>query len=312
MKLDKLNYFLLRVFKSILRTRNISETARELCMTQPAISNALNRLREMLNDALFVRRSSSLILTPKAEQLAPEILSLLEVMDDLSRISKSYDPFNEHKHFRIGVTPGIRSLVYNKILQTLSGFDVSLEFLPVEYVYAENATAYIDADLILGLVTPPKQLKHQLLFSDNIVVVGRKDHSVLSKNDFTLEDYLSLQHIIIHDIPDEYNPLFKIINGKSDSRRIFAKIHEYHEFTHMIDNTDFIITTSRLLANTHQKQHDNLIIRDLPVDVSTTIPFYAAWPEITDNIACNIWLREQLLELQYTANDDYHPNMVEN
>ena len=83
---------LLPVFLSLMEERSVTRAARRLGMTQPALSNALARLRTLLQDPLFIRERYGMQPTPKALELAPVIAQALAGLDELIRGSQAFDP----------------------------------------------------------------------------------------------------------------------------------------------------------------------------------------------------------------------------
>jgi len=94
---------LLVVFAVFAEERNVSRAAARLLLSQPAVSRALQRLREMFHDDLFVRSAGSYELTPQGQRLLGELEVMLPKLDRLLSGS-NFDPANEQANFRIAVT----------------------------------------------------------------------------------------------------------------------------------------------------------------------------------------------------------------
>jgi DNA-binding transcriptional LysR family regulator len=95
---------LLVVFQEVYQDRQISSVARKLGLSQPAVSNALARLRRHFGDELFVRTAAGMQPTALAQQLAePVALALNHITQALNR-QESFDPATSHRHFTIAMT----------------------------------------------------------------------------------------------------------------------------------------------------------------------------------------------------------------
>jgi DNA-binding transcriptional LysR family regulator len=81
MKLRNLDLNLLVIFNELLKTKNVSRAAKNLNISQPAVSHALNRLRDYFNDDLFVRTSRGMEPTPHALNLSSPISEALVSID---------------------------------------------------------------------------------------------------------------------------------------------------------------------------------------------------------------------------------------
>src|SRR5262245_45047990 len=92
---------LLPVFLALMEERSVTRAAERLGITQPALSNALGRLREMLMDPLFIRERYGMQPTQKAEELAPVIAQALATLDGVIRGQQAFDPANASQLFTV-------------------------------------------------------------------------------------------------------------------------------------------------------------------------------------------------------------------
>lgn len=90
---------LLRVFDQVMAERNLTRAARNLAMTQPAVSNALNRLRHLLKDELFIRRGNDMVPTPRAESLAEPVRAALREIERAFQPATDFDPATLERTF---------------------------------------------------------------------------------------------------------------------------------------------------------------------------------------------------------------------
>ncbi|MCV6620085.1 LysR family transcriptional regulator, partial [Streptococcus suis] len=95
---------LLRVLDALLRERNVSRAAERLSLSQPAVSNALARLRELLDDPLLVRAGRAMQPTPRALSLEAPIRHALQQIEHSLIAGEAFDPARSHQRFRIAVT----------------------------------------------------------------------------------------------------------------------------------------------------------------------------------------------------------------
>ncbi|MDH2067217.1 LysR family transcriptional regulator [Pantoea sp. GD03673] len=92
---------LLPVLLVMMEERNVTRAAERLGITQPALSNALNRLRETLNDPLFIRERYGMRPTPKAEQLAQVVGPALASIDKVILGQQDFDPLRATRLFTL-------------------------------------------------------------------------------------------------------------------------------------------------------------------------------------------------------------------
>src|SRR5690348_16868634 len=101
-KLRRLDGGLLLVFRELLRTGRASQAAARLGLSQPAISHALGRLRDLFDDPLFVRRPHGFEPTRRALDLGPQIERLIGLADAALSPDARFDPAHSRRVFRFG------------------------------------------------------------------------------------------------------------------------------------------------------------------------------------------------------------------
>src|SRR3546814_5645225 len=103
-ELRNIDLNLLVVFQHLLEERNISAVARRLDLSQPAVSNALRRLRNALGDDLFVRTPQGMQPTPQAERLGGPVGEALALLSHTLEATQDLRPADSHRRFRIAMS----------------------------------------------------------------------------------------------------------------------------------------------------------------------------------------------------------------
>ena len=143
---------LLRVLDALLRERNVSRAAERLSLSQPAVSNALNRLRELLDDPLLVRAGRAMQPTPRALALEAPIRHALQQIEHSLIAGEAFDPARSQQRFRIAVTDYVELVCMPALMRRLAehapGIQLAIQHLtptlPVEAL--DNG----EVDLVLG------------------------------------------------------------------------------------------------------------------------------------------------------------------
>src|SRR5690554_1241190 len=110
---------LFRLFAIIYRERNLTRAAEQLFLSQSAVSHALTRMREQLDDPLFVRDGQGVCPTPLANRLWPDIEQALELLQQALQRSNAFDPKRDLKQLTIAMNDEIEPLFLPKIMQWL-------------------------------------------------------------------------------------------------------------------------------------------------------------------------------------------------
>ena len=189
---------LLRVFDALMAERNVTRAGARLHLTQSAISHALNRLRYMLADELFVRGAEGMQPTARAAEIGPRLSQALHHMQ-LALAPAAFDPKTTDRGFTIGATDYFSALLLPEIAARLRAQAPSAE-LRVRALDDVDVVEELDAgrmDLLIGSFGRiPERFTHAPLYRDEMVWVLRTDHPAATKP-LTLDVIARLPHLSI-------------------------------------------------------------------------------------------------------------------
>jgi DNA-binding transcriptional LysR family regulator len=178
----KLDGRLLLVFRELSRTRQTTEAARRLHVTQSTVSHALARLRDLFEDPLFVRRPHGLEPTQRALELAPRIDGLIDMVGAVMAPAGAFDPAGSERRFRIAAAEFVTALVGSRLVQTFHREAPRASF-SVDFLQGGATLDTLrrgEVDLVLGqFLRLPPGLEAEVLYRDGYCVVARKRHPKL-------------------------------------------------------------------------------------------------------------------------------------
>jgi len=119
MTLDGFDLNLLRVFDAVMSERNMTGAAARLGLTQPAISHAVHRMRELCNDPLFVRSTGGMTPTEYARQLAAPISQALSMIRDALDLDFAFDPATSMRKFNVLTTDAAEVHCFPRLMSRL-------------------------------------------------------------------------------------------------------------------------------------------------------------------------------------------------
>jgi DNA-binding transcriptional LysR family regulator len=246
---------LLRVFEAIHHDRSVSIAADKLGLSQPAVSNALNRLRQHLDDPLFVRTTKGMEPTPKAEDLAAAVqLGLTTLRSGLSAGAR-FDPAESTRHFTVLMTDVGELSFLPGVLRTLSRSAPSIDIRVIEY----GVEGYSDllenglADLAVGRVRLTDTLSNELIHTNPFVVLTSCKNPLLETNAdgdcfMSWENYMSAAHVLVEPRGATGNPVLQALGQHASQRRIALTIPHATVLPMIMDGTDLVATIPKVCA----------------------------------------------------------------
>lgn len=294
MHIERIDLNLLVVFDAIYTEGGITRASEKLHLTQPAISHALGRLRELFGDPLFVREGRSMVPTPLARNLIGTVQRSLRDLQIMLNDIDRFDPAITEKRFTVAARDLLEVPVLPALMESVAQQAPNVEIATVRLrrpeLEAELAAGTLDA--ALDVLQPVSDSVHySRINQDRMVVVARRGHPrVGAKMD--LETYLAEDHIQISS--RRTGPGFEDVElGRVGlQRRVRLRCQNAYAALRVVSETDLLVTIAERFARITNTQFDNQIL-PMPVEIQ---PFdaYLYWHSNVDNDPANRWLREQL------------------
>ncbi|MCV2219731.1 LysR family transcriptional regulator [Thauera sp. Sel9] len=305
---DSLDTHLLRVLCTLVAERSVSRTAIRLNQSQPAISNALKRLRDMFKDPLFALEKGRLIPTERALELHGTARSILGDIDKLFAEHKHFEPARSAQSFRVG-SPDFLSVVFlsgvvERMRREAPHAHLIVHPLGPGFDY-QRALAEGELDIVIGnWPTPPDNLHMTTLIEDDIVCVVGNTHS-LAHTGISAEQYLRAAHIVPMPYSVVHRGVVETHLASLNLSRNAAVVLPYFSMApYLLPGTDLVFTTSRHFAR-HFARFLPLAVLPPPLDFPR-MRFYQLWHERTHLTDSHRWLRGLLGEVgRQVPNEEY-------
>lgn len=298
MNLNRIDLNLFGVFDAIYTAGSLTKAADVLCITQPAVSNSLARLREMLNDPLFVRTGHSMTPTPVAQNIIGPAREALGLLRKSVQESHTFEPSTAQKAFNfasrdlleVSIMPRLMALLQNRAPNiTLTNYEIART-----NVVSSMASGSLDFFADASTFTDPHLLK-QKIASDRFVVLARKNHPLL-KNGLDLDTFLKLGHINVSHRKKGAGPIDIELDKMGKKRKEVMRGQHFLTVPSTIVKTDLIACLPYHLA-----KHYDLAIYEMPFEIPP-VEYYLYWHVSADHDLAHIWLREQIMEVAKTYN----------
>ena len=280
-------------FDVIYKEKNLTKAGEVLGITQPAVSNALSRLRALFDDELFVRTSKGMVPTAVAQNISEDIKEGLNLFRNTISDSSTFTPKTARTTFKISMGDTSSYRLLPKLFKSLGKKAPEIDFIsyltPRRDTPRELAAGNIDFSIDPPIHTE-SALKHSKLFEDKYVVMVRKDHPMASKRKITLDDYLSLSHILISERSTGMGHVDISLFKLGLTRRIALRAQHLLLAPHILETTDLALTSTKSFAKSN-----NLKTFELPFQVEPLV-LHLYWHETKENDSGNKWIRELILK----------------
>ncbi|GAA1859324.1 LysR family transcriptional regulator [Brevibacterium marinum] len=189
---------LLRIFIAVYETRSLTEAANRLFLTQPAVSQALGRLRRSLDDSLFERSGRGMAPTPLAHSVYPELHESLLAIDRTLDAVHGFDPESSGHHFRIAMSElgevGYFPALYSAVCDTAP--NVTVEVVPIDMSQLSAWLSHGTIDLAISPMLPKGNFDQRLLKTENYVALMNQNNG-LATGELTVAQLLDAERAIV-------------------------------------------------------------------------------------------------------------------
>jgi DNA-binding transcriptional LysR family regulator len=288
---------LLRAFDAVLQEKSVTAAAARLGLTQPAVSNALSRLRAMFDDALFVRTPRGMDATPFARELGEPVRQALALLESALAHGPGFDPATSTRSFRfymsdIGQVEFLPPLV-ERVQRAAPGVHLEAAALEVEDIGAALVAGALD--LAVGFLPglgPP--LRRRQLFRDPYVCLMRADHPAIGRK-LTRKKFLEASHALVPYRGGGHRVIEEALERAGVARRIALRVAHFTVVPMVLERTDLILILPARVARVFERRGR---LKSLPPPVPIPPADVGVhWHERFDADAGNRWLREQLVDL---------------
>lgn len=252
MDLGDIDLNLLVVFDRLMRERSVSRSADSLGLSQPAISNALRRLRTLLGDELFLRTPAGMAPTPYALQLAEPVAQALDTLHGALNVRASFDPTGSERRFTAAMTD-VGETYFLPVLMELLAREapgVTLRCLTVVEPDLREAMAAGRVDLALGSL-PQLQAGffQQALFRQRYVLLMRQGHPLARARQITAALFRQAQHVQVESIGTAHQRVEESLARLGIRRAVCLTVPHYVALGHVLAGTDLVATVPERFAD---------------------------------------------------------------
>jgi DNA-binding transcriptional LysR family regulator len=287
---------LLRVFDAVYQTGSVTAAAAMVGLSQPAISHALSRLREELDDPLFIRSPQGMLPTARASQIYDSIHMALGLVDNCIATA-GFDPSIEDRTFTIGMNDISEIVFLPKLMNHLKSYAPAIK-IRTEHLASneiENGLRSEQVDIAIGFFEPlTESLRTTVLFQEHYVCMVNAKHPAAQQSRLNKKSFLQSAHALVGTEGSGHVLAERLLAQIRPSGRIILRVPHFLTIPLIVAQNDLIVTVpSRLGAAISSRD-----IRLLPYpDKIPSFPVSLCWHNREENNPENRWFRELCIDL---------------
>ena len=297
---------LLRVFDEVMAERSLTRAARNLALTQPAVSNALRRLRETLGDELVTRVGQGMVPTPRALALWPTVRDALHQLQTTLAPS-TFDPLTANTTFVLTMADATAAELMPGLIDILEreAPGVAMRVVPLTTRDPRGLLDEASADLALGhfpsvladLVVRAQSgdtvaFAHQRLYDGQYVCVMRAGHP-LSSGPLTLDRFCAARHMLVSFSGRPYGFIDEALASLGRKRQVVLTVNQFFTAGRVVANSNLLTVLPKHFVGVTGIA-DQLVLRPLPFEVAP-VHVDSVWHRRNDSLSAHVWLRAAVL-----------------
>ena len=300
LNMSGLDLNLLPPLDALLRKRNVTHAAAEVGLSQPAMSRALARLREIFDDEILVRAGRSFVLTPRAAGLAPRVAAALGEIRALYK-EPSFDPLAERRVIRIAAID-VQTILFcgplmTRLRREAPGLELRIEGYGAD-IFARIESGATDLAFALTTSPLPPGVNSEFIASDRLALVMRRGHPAAKKK-WRIADYGRYDHVGVTVLGDGRSELDARLAAVGVTRNIPLVTPHFAAALAAVATSDLVTTISRALARRFADSFDLAVLS--PPFPDTELHSTLVWSAVKNGDKLLTWLRGRIGEVAREA-----------
>ncbi|MFP4971171.1 transcriptional regulator LeuO [Providencia vermicola] len=286
---------LLTVFDVVMQMQNVTRAAQVLGMSQPAVSNAVSRLKSMFNDELFVRYGRGIQPTSRAKQLFGPVRQALQLVHN-ELPGAGFDPKLSDRVFNLSICSPLdirlAAIIVEKFKDISPNINIHIHCFLDNNI--EHKLKYQETDFSVSYNQFEKsEYQQQVLFNDDLVLVFAKNHPRIVNN-VTQSLLNSEKHAVMS--MDNIGSFSQLYYSNTDlSHTISYQGTDLNSVLNIVSQTELVAIVPKWLVENSSYKHQLQMVA-LPWQENTR-PCYLTWHESTARDKGHQWMKSQFCQL---------------
>jgi DNA-binding transcriptional LysR family regulator len=295
---------LLRVFDALMRERSVTRAGERIGLSQPAVSQALTRLRALLDDQLFVRRGPEMAPTPRAEALAPAVREALSSLEQALTRDRRFDPAEAERTYTILGSDFVSMLVMPALYARIASAAPKVRLRLVDTAWGPVEKLLQDDVLDLAIERPlnlPDWVSREVLFDSAFVIVAANGHPAIAARGVRPGEPIPLD--LFCELPQALRSIDGSLGGFTDealakvgrARRVVLALPHFAAVAGAVAQSELLAALPRQFADA-MGETLGLAVYQPPLGFGAPqIGLY--WHSRHDRNPAHCWLRDHIREV---------------
>ncbi|TCW82967.1 LysR family transcriptional regulator [Burkholderia sp. SRS-46] len=303
MNLRSIDLNLLVILDALLTEKQVTRAGLKIGLTQPAVSNALSRLRYVFKDEILARTAVGMELTPRAQSLVMPVRQIMQQIEALFESDYQFNPYTSERHFTVRMSDLTELLMLPSLLRIMRLTAPHIGMDVVHLSAAKTADALEAGRLDLAISAGLEQsgtLSSQTVFHDRLVCVLSRSHPE-AERPLTLERFLALDFLNVSINPVDHSLIDSLLANMNFTRRIALNVPHWLVVPNMLDALPYAV----IMSERHALSLDDarLVIRELPLPMEP-VTWSLYWHRRYDASNAHAWLRNCIAEVAAALEHD--------
>ncbi|RML87563.1 LysR family transcriptional regulator [Pseudomonas savastanoi] len=292
-ELRKADINLMVVFETLMQERNVTRAAEKLFLGQPTISAALNRLRNLLNDPLFIRVGHRMEPTARAHEILKHLTPALDAMSTALSLTTDFDPSVSKMTFRIGLTDDVEFGLFPAMLKAVREEAPGVVIVVKHVDYLNISEVLMSGDITVGVCLTrelPANAKRKTLRN----VQPRLVRADKPRSPMSIDEYCSRPHVVVSHVASISSFADEWLTALGRKRQVVLSVPQFATLPALMAGTDMISGLSDYAAKAMSALG---LLYDEPLPFPTPgLDLSMTWLSVMDSDPAERWLRSRIEE----------------
>ncbi|KVN27096.1 LysR family transcriptional regulator [Burkholderia stagnalis] len=303
MNLRSIDLNLLVILDALLTEKQVTRAGLKIGLTQPAVSNALSRLRYVFKDEILARTTLGMELTPRAQALVLPVRQIMQQIESLFESDYQFNPYTSERHFTVRMSDLTELLMLPALLRLmrLTAPHIGMDVVHLSAAKTADALEAGRLDLAISAgIAHSGTLSSQTVFQDRLVCVLSRNHPE-AERPLTLERFLALDFLNVSINPVDHSLIDNQLANMNFTRRIALNVPHWLVVPNMLDALPYAV----IMSERHALSLDDarLVIRELPLQMEP-VTWSLYWHRRYDASNAHAWLRNCIVEVAESLEQD--------